>query len=573
MEKSFVFSTDDGTQLFYRHWESAHGSNRCVILMHRGHEHSGRLSETALALCARGATCFAYDARGHGHSPGRRGDAPNFVTLVRDLDAFVRHVCDEHGFSTDNIVVVANSVAGVVAATWVHDYAPGIRGLVLVAPAFSIKLYVPFALPALRALLCFKPDLFIKSYVRPAFLTKDRTEARRYSQDSLISRNIRAQVLVELHDTARRLVSDAGAMQTPTLILSAGSDCVVRGETQREFHHRLGATRKWFLCKDGMRHALLHEQDRTAVFAEIGDFIDEVFSAPREDDNALLESDRRGATADEFLQLSAPPSSVRRLWFGMQRAALKSAGRLSHAIRIGWSDGFDSGRSLDCIYENSPRGIGWIGRQIDKSYVNAPGWRGIRQRRTLLENALRDSLRDSSGAPVHIVDVAAGHGRYVLEVLREFPNASALLSDWSDQNVIAARDSAAARNLPRVICEQGDAFDGARLAALTPKADVVIVSGLYELFPGNERVLESLRGISRLLKPGGRLIYTNQPTHPQLEMIARVLRNREGKPWIMRRRSQAEMDALVRSTGLLKERTAVDDQGIFTVSIAQKSSK
>jgi hypothetical protein len=62
-------------------------------------------------------------------------------------------------------------------------------------------------------------------------------------------------------------------------------------------------------------------------------------------------------------------------------------------------------------------------------------------------------------------------------------------------------------------------------------------AGLYELFADNGRAGGSLRGIEQALKPGGFLIYTSQPWRPQLEMIARVLDNREGKPWVMRRRS------------------------------------
>ena len=61
----------------------------------------------------------------------------------------------------------------------------------------------------------------------------------------------------------------------------------------------------------------------------------------------------------------------------------------------------------------------------------------------------------------------------------------------------------------------------------------------------------------------------DQPWHPQLEMIARVLINREGKPWVMRRRTQAEMDALVRSMGFEKIGMEIDDQGMFTVSVAR----
>jgi SAM-dependent methyltransferase len=167
---------------------------------------------------------------------------------------------------------------------------------------------------------------------------------------------------------------------------------------------------------------------------------------------------------------------------------------------------------------------------------------------------------------VRIVDIAAGCGRYVLDVIGEFPNASALLCDYAETNVEKGRAEAATRGLERVRFERGDAFDATRWSRLEPKADVIIVSGLYELFPDNAPVLASLRGLAAALKPGGRLIYTGQPWHPQLETIARVLRRR----WIMRRRSQAELDALVRAAGLVKERTRIDEQGIFTVSVARK---
>ena len=70
---------------------------------------------------------------------------------------------------------------------------------------------------------------------------------------------------------------------------------------------------------------------------------------------------------------------------------------------------------------------------------------------------------------------------------------------------------------------------------------------------------------------GGYLIYTGQPWHPQLEMIARVLTNREGQPWIMRRRTQEEMDDLVHAAGFHKQEMRVDEHGIFTVSLARRS--
>jgi hypothetical protein len=121
--------------------------------------------------------------------------------------------------------------------------------------------------------------------------------------------------------------------------------------------------------------------------------------------------------------------------------------------------------------------------------------------------------------------------------------------------------------------KQGDAFDRASLANIEPRPTIGIVSGLFELIPSNDNVLNSLRGLADAIEPGGYLIYTNQPWHPQVEFIAKVLINREGKPWIMRRRTQAEMDQLARTAGFEKLAMEIDQWGIFTVSLAWRMAR
>ncbi len=126
--------------------------------------------------------------------------------------------------------------------------------------------------------------------------------------------------------------------------------------------------------------------------------------------------------------------------------------------------------------------------------------------------------------------------------------------------------------LENVTVQQADAFDRKSLAAIEPRATIGIVSGLYELFPSNTLVMESLAGLADAIEPGGHLIYTNQPWHPQLEFIARVLRNREGQPWIMRRRTTAEMDQLVQRAGFEKIEMEIDQWGMFSVSVARRAA-
>jgi SAM-dependent methyltransferase len=173
---------------------------------------------------------------------------------------------------------------------------------------------------------------------------------------------------------------------------------------------------------------------------------------------------------------------------------------------------------------------------------------------------------------VRLLDIASGPGRYVLETLRKLRAipASAVLRDYKDENLDAAARLRDELGLTGVTLTQGDAFDSAALAAMTPQSTVAIASGLYELFPENEPVLRSLRGLADAVERGGFLLYTNQPWHPQLEFIARGLTNREGRPWVMRRRTQAEMDELVRTAGFEKVSQEIDPWGLFTVSVARR---
>ena len=560
-----TFETWDGVELFYRAWIPANATDKALLLFHRGHEHSGRWQDTVDSLGLDDVAVFAWDARGHGRSPGERGSANNLADVVKDVHAFARHISQQHGIALGNMIVLAHSLAALSVAAWVHDYAPPIRAMILATAAFHVKLYIPFAIPALRL---FRPR-FVKSYVKSKMLTHDPIEAARYDSDPLISRQIAVNLLVDVHDTAQRLLADAGAIHTPVLMIGAGRDWVVSLNAQRKFFDGVSSSAKRMCVFRDAYHAVFHEMNRGEVVKQVREFVRERF-AQTQLVPSLLEADRSGHTSREYERLKNNGS----LKFAIARVGLKTAGRLSRGIELGWRTGFDSGVSLDYIYQNKARGAMGLGRLIDKSYLNTIGWRGIRQRKANLEKALCGLIQKvhNEGRPVQILDIAAGPGRYVLEAMRTRPEipASVMLRDYKQENVDAARALAQEFGLDSVVVQRGDAFDRAALAAIEPRPTIGIVSGLYELFPSNELVLNSLRGLADALEPGGYLIYTNQPWHPQIEFIAHVLRNREGQPWIMRRRTTAEMDQLVRASGFEKIDMEVDEWGMFTVSFARR---
>ena len=571
-EEKGVFETFDGVSLVYRAWRPEQISERAIVLIHRGHEHSGRLRAVAEYFVRKGYTCFAYDSRGHGESPGPRGYCDDFSQLVKDLDVFVSYVTDKYSFDSSNVTILANSVGSVVASTWIHDYAPAVRGMVLVAPAFNIKLYVPFALAGLKIMQLFKRPIFIKSYVKSRLLTHDVEEQKKYDTDPLITKDIAANVLLSLFSTAKRVVQDAGVIETPTLILSAGSDWVVHLKDQKRFFDNLSSKNKEMVVYPGFYHGVLYEKERDVALTKISDFLDDLYA--RESDRpSLLDQDTQGYTKNEYDVLNGRRSFIKKGFYGLAKLNMATIGRLGRGISIGEQYGYDSGLSLDHVYKNKAEGVTFVGRMMDRMYLDAVGWKGIRVRKQHLQKMIDEAVDEllSANKPVRILDIASGPGRYLLEkaVKLQGKDVEIVLCDNAEANVVEGKKIADGLGCTNVTFRLHDAFDADGYAELAIKPNLIIISGLYELFSDNTMVLRSISGIRSIAADDCSIVYTGQPWHPQLEFIAYTLTNRLGKPWIMRRRSQAELDQLFQHEGFKKQDMEIDTWGIFTVSRAK----
>ncbi|WP_373779201.1 bifunctional alpha/beta hydrolase/class I SAM-dependent methyltransferase [Glaesserella sp.] len=572
------FTTADNTQLFYRYRPAKDGSqDKAIVLFHRGHEHSGRMMFVADELGFEDFAYFAWDARGHGLSPGERGDSPSLGTSVSDIQDFIQHIGREYGIQPENIAVIAQSVGAVLVSTWLHDYAPKIRCAVLASPAFKVKLYVPFARAGLKLMYKWRGNFFVNSYVKAHYLTHNKARQDSYNNDPLIARAISVRILLGLYDAADRVVADAQAITTPIQLLISGSDWVVHHQPQHDFYNRLGSHIKERHVLDGFYHDTLGEEQREAAFKEMRRFIRERFNQPLsvvDVTQAHIHSQSR-IEADE-LATPLSPYSPRGAFWAAYRWLMKLGANWSEGLRIGKETGYDSGSTLDYVYRNEPQGTNKFGLMVDKNYLNAIGWRGIRQRKVNIGKAIYMAMAKlrQAGKPVHVLDIASGHGRYVLDALMDesLPD-SVRLRDYSPINVAAGRKLIEDRNLQKVVTfDEVNAYDRNNYRDLSPRPTLGIVSGLHELFADNDLILNSIYGFGDAIESGGYLIYTGQPWHPQLELIARCLTShKEGSPdWVMRRRSQQEMDQLVEKAGFEKIHQWIDEDGIFTVSLAVK---
>ena len=371
--------------------------------------------------------------------------------------------------------------------------------------------------------------------------------------------------------------SDARAITVPTQVLISGSDFVVRHGPQHAFFVALGSRIKERHVLPGFFHDTLGERDRARAIDLVRPFLLRRFDSdePAPD---LRAADLVGYTRDEADALATPLSSLspRGLFWAINRLSIRIGGWFSEGIATGLRTGFDSGSTLDYVYEDRPRGLGPIGRAIDRIFLDAIGWRGIRQRKLHLEELIGKSvaaLKQAGRPGAHRRHrrrprpLRAGRGR----------RRAGPAGKRAAQGLFRAQRHARAKAHRRQEAS-GHRYLHAggrvrRRGACCPVAgpDLAIVSGLYELFSDNALIARSLGGLARAMKPGGLLVYTNQPWHPQLEMIARSLTShRGGQAWVMRRRTQAEMDQLVEAAGFTKIEQRIDGWGIFTVSVARR---
>ena len=563
--ENFYFNTFDGNKIFYRIW-NFEKNKKTLIIIHRGHEHSERLSELTQNEKFLKYNIFAYDLRGHGYTEVK--SSPNAMDYVRDLDSFIKHLKNEYQIKEEDIFIVANSIGGVILSAYVHDFAPNIAGMALLAPAFEIKLYIPFAKQLVTLLTKIKKDAKVMSYVKAKVLTHDIEEQNKYNSDKLINKEINAKLLIDLADMGKRLVEDSMAIELPTIIFSAEKDYVVKNSAEKRFFLNLSSKKREFIELENFYHGIIFEKEREKVYKMLDDFIQDIFK----NQNTSLDVSPREFSRKEYerIGLEEYPLSEK-IFYSIQKFSMKTFGFLSKGMSLGLKYGFDSGISLDYIYKNQADGKLLLGKFIDRFYLNQIGWAGVRERKKNLLTLIEEKINNLDEENVKILDVAGGTGNYLFDIKEKYSKVQILINEFKKSNIEVGEEVIKKNNWENISFVNYDCFNKETYKKINYTPNIVIISGVFELFEDNNMLENTISGVAEILDKNGTVIYTGQPWHPQLKQIALVLNSHKGhgKSWLMRRRSEKELDSLFENYNLKKEKMLIDNDGIFTVSLAK----
>jgi len=269
---STTLATRDGISLHLRHWPCTPAIGT-VLVVHGLGEHCGRYAALASRLNQWGWHVVGYDQRGHGASPGGRGQLNEADDLLHDLSRVIEHV---RSARPGRLVLLGHSMGGLVAARFVAGGLPGrvapwyreVDALVLSSPALAADLGAIQTL-LLHLLGSIAPDMAIGNGLKPAWVSRDAAVVQAYIADPLVHDRVSAKLVRFIVDSGELVRALAAQWRIPTLLMYAGADRCVAPRGSAAFAD--AAPRHLLSVRpfDGLYHELFNEPEREQVLGRL----------------------------------------------------------------------------------------------------------------------------------------------------------------------------------------------------------------------------------------------------------------------------------------------------------------
>ncbi len=269
----------------------------------------------------------------------------------------------------------------------------------------------------------------------------------------------------------------------------------------------------------------------------------------------------------EELLKPLPLYSPKNWYYKFYSLFLRTAGMLSEGIRTGYTHGFDSGMIMNYVYQNTPRGKFYVGKVLDKVFLNQITCKAFRAIKEIQKNAIKSYLEERDGSPMFIVDLASGKADYVYDALRETNanvNVKVLLRDTSETALRESRAIAKRLNLEsKVNYDIGNALDAESLKKI-PKPNLVIEVGLYGIIHDDELIRRHFFELRDILNPEA-ILFNVQTHNPQIELIARALKNSSGERCVWHLRPVEVVINWAARAGFRNPEITMDPYNIYAV--------
>lgn len=296
--RSVLMDTFDGKKLYVNIWDDVKVPKGAVLIAHGMAEHSARYDEFAKYLNMAGFVVVADDERGHGLTAEKKGvvDGDSYAETVEDKRMLVDFITAEYGLKT---FLFGHSYGSSVSQGFLELYSRKIVGAVLCGTTyFKNPLTASGLIMAAFQKSWFGADKPAKLIAKLSFgeyekkfeertpdcwLSRDKDAVAKYRQDPFCGQIMSLGFYYSFFKHVNALYGDAAKnirKDIPVLIAVGDRDPVSRfGKDAKklyDFYDGLGldVTLKIY---EGARHELLNETNKTEVYSDFLEFIEEAF--------------------------------------------------------------------------------------------------------------------------------------------------------------------------------------------------------------------------------------------------------------------------------------------------------
>jgi alpha-beta hydrolase superfamily lysophospholipase len=146
----------------------------------------------------------------------------------------------------------------------------GLTGLIVSNPSLRLLAHVPvWKRLAGEILLRIAPGVTLQTGLSNEQLTHDPLVMAQIADDPLRHNRISPPLFFGMTSAGPTVLSRAGEIQLPTLVILGGSDPIIDPEIGRQFYDRLGSADKTLKIYQEMRHEPFNEVGRNLVVTDL----------------------------------------------------------------------------------------------------------------------------------------------------------------------------------------------------------------------------------------------------------------------------------------------------------------
>lgn len=250
-------------KLYGKIWLPESPVRAMIIMVHGIGEHCGCYEHLAEKYADQFVGFLAFDLRGHGRSPGKRGHT-TLKDIKNDLRTVIRNVRKK--FPKVPVILYGHSMGGHAVLSYALDKKVKVQGIIASSPWLKLE-HPPavFLIKLAKAVSRILPSLTVQTGVTSDQLAKGETATKSTKTDPLMHKKISLKLFADLWENGEKILCSKHKLNIPLLLMHGKDDRLTSYQASKLFAQNAGKFTDFKAWKN-MNHDLHNDQGNEAVF-------------------------------------------------------------------------------------------------------------------------------------------------------------------------------------------------------------------------------------------------------------------------------------------------------------------